>query len=564
MPGLPSYRRVLATLITVTAIAMIFAGTAYVAVEAQRQSIADDAATYKGLDITFAMLSNAVHDQEVEVDDIVISRSTQLAPAYRTAVAAEIAAQGSMQALAEGMTDTVASLSDLTAGTTVWRKNYAEPVIATVGAGQDPAAFVLANSDSHESLDRLVNAIASNLALANAALDGRSAAIVATRSVMIVLAAAVAFAATLLCMWLIVRYGRALERDARRSDVVNRFTEVTSFASDDAQVAAGTIDALALLVHPESAVIHVLNRSKDRAVPEATMGTPIAEVLALHELERCAGVVRGSMFVNSDIARPLTVRCPIYPATEGTLACIPLTSGEWVGAIHLYWKQPRMLPLELHSSVSRIVEHAGLAIANRRLMAALQGQASTDPRTGLANSRTFDEAVEEALVALRPNESLAVLMLDIDHFKDFNDRFGHPAGDDALRVFAQVLESYMRDDDLAARYGGEEFTVLLPNIDATRALAVAERIRQRTESTILTLGPGTTARLGVSVGVATAPASSTTRIGVLRAADEALYAAKSAGRNRVALAAQEFITTSVQVNTVPVGGTALTVSTDAA
>ena len=113
MPGLPSYRRVLATLIAVTAIAMIFAGTAYVTVETQRQSVADDAATYKSLDITFAMLSNAVHDQEVEVDDIVISRSTQLAPAYRTAVAAEIAAQGSMQALAEGMTATVATLRPL-------------------------------------------------------------------------------------------------------------------------------------------------------------------------------------------------------------------------------------------------------------------------------------------------------------------------------------------------------------------------------------------------------------------------------------------------------------------
>ena len=166
-----------------------------------------------------------------------------------------------------------------------------------------------------------------------------------------------------------------------------------------------------------------------------------------------------------------------------------------------------MLPLELHSSIARIVEHAGLAIANRRLMAALQGQASTDARTGLANSRTFDEAVEEALASRRPNESLAVLMLDIDHFKDFNDRFGHPAGDDALRSFAQILESCMRDNDLAARYGGEEFTVLLPNIDATRAVAVAERIRQRTESTILTLGPGMTARLNVSIGVATAPDS---------------------------------------------------------
>ena len=428
--------------------------------------------------------------------------------------------------------------------------------------GEDAVAFTH-NSNSHDTLDKLVTAVSDSLAAAKTQLDSSSVAVVTLRTAMIILAATIAFAATLLSMTLIIRYGRSLERDARRSNVVNRFTEVTSFATDDTQVAKATIEALSLLVDPESAVIHVLNRSKDRAVPEATVGTPVAEVLTLHDLERCAGVLRGTMFVNDNIAMPLTVRCPVYPATVGTLACIPLASGEWVGAIHLYWKEPRMLSLELHSSVARVVEHAALAVANRRLMAALQGQASTDPRTGLANSRTFDQAVEDALSTRRPEETLAVLMLDVDRFKEFNDRFGHPAGDDALRAFARVLESCMRTGDLAARYGGEEFTVLLPDVDAAKAIAVAERIRQRTEATILTVGPSTTARLNVSIGVATAPTSSTSRIGLLRAADEALYAAKNTGRNRVMLAGQKDVPLSTP-RPVVIDGAAIVAAADAA
>jgi diguanylate cyclase (GGDEF)-like protein len=281
-------------------------------------------------------------------------------------------------------------------------------------------------------------------------------------------------------------------------------------------------------------VTHILNRSKDRAVPEAITGDAIAEVLALDALSHCAGIVRGSMYVTGDASAPLSVHCPIYPVDHGTLACIPLNSGEAIGAVHLYWERADALPLELRSSVNRIAEHAALAIGNRRLLTALHSQASTDGRTGLANSRTFDEAVERALTARAADETIAVLMLDLDHFKDFNDRYGHPGGDEALRTFATVLRSCMRDGDLAARYGGEEFAVLLTGIDADGANAVAERIRVRTESTIISLSPGMTARITVSIGVALAPSQGIERVTLLRVADESLYRAKEAGRNQVA------------------------------
>jgi diguanylate cyclase (GGDEF)-like protein len=124
-------------------------------------------------------------------------------------------------------------------------------------------------------------------------------------------------------------------------------------------------------------------------------------------------------------------------------------------------------------------------------------------------------------------------MLDLDHFKDFNDRYGHPAGDEALRAFAHLLTSSTREEDLAARYGGEEFAIYLPGRGEAEAAEVAERIRERTETTIIPLGPGKTGRITVSVGIAVAPDDGVDRSVLLKAADAALYQAKLAGRNRV-------------------------------
>jgi diguanylate cyclase (GGDEF)-like protein len=208
-------------------------------------------------------------------------------------------------------------------------------------------------------------------------------------------------------------------------------------------------------------------------------------------------------------------------------------SGETIGAVHLYWERPRALPVEIRRNVAQIVAHAALAIGNRRLLSALQGQASTDARTGLANSRAFDQALENALASRTADEPIAVLMLDLDHFKNYNDRHGHPAGDEALRTFGAILRSCMRNGDVAARYGGEEFAVLLPSVDPETAVTIAERIRARTGSTIVSLGPGITDRITVSIGVAAAPIQAIEGITLLRIADEALYQAKTDGRNRV-------------------------------
>jgi diguanylate cyclase (GGDEF)-like protein len=273
-------------------------------------------------------------------------------------------------------------------------------------------------------------------------------------------------------------------------------------------------------------------------VPQATLGDGEPQILSLHELGRCPAVRRSSLYVTDDVSSRLAYRCPVYPVTSGTLACIPLVAlGENVGAAHLHWSSPRDLPLPLRLALTRVSEHSALSIANRRLLLALRGQANTDGRTGLTNSRAFDEQVERRLAA-RAAEGrghAAVLMLDLDHFKDFNDRYGHPAGDEALRVFAGLLSEGVREQDIAARYGGEEFAVYLAGLNELEAGEVAERIRERTESTIIPLGPGQTGRLTVSIGVAIVPEDGADRVMILKAADAALYQAKLAGRNRVVL-----------------------------
>src|SRR5204863_5045066 len=141
----------------------------------------------------------------------------------------------------------------------------------------------------------------------------------------------------------------------------------------------------------------------------------------------------------------------VHVVERGTLACVPLVAlGETIGAIHLHWEKPRELALPLRLAITRVSEHAALSIANRRLLLALRGQANTDGRTGLTNSRAFDDAVQRRLSIRGDRERASMLMLDLDHFKDFNDRYGHPAGDEALRVFAQLLASGIREHDIAA------------------------------------------------------------------------------------------------------------------
>jgi two-component system cell cycle response regulator len=159
----------------------------------------------------------------------------------------------------------------------------------------------------------------------------------------------------------------------------------------------------------------------------------------------------------------------------------------------------------------------------------LQSLAVTDGLTGLHNHRAFQDYLEEQFqVAMRNKQPLAVILMDVDHFKQYNDTYGHQAGDEVLRQVAQILSAHVREGDFVARYGGEEFVIVLPRTDLESAVAVAERLREAVQSAEWRLRPVTG-----SFGVACIRPDMETRQELIEAADQALYQAKKNGRNRV-------------------------------
>lgn len=169
--------------------------------------------------------------------------------------------------------------------------------------------------------------------------------------------------------------------------------------------------------------------------------------------------------------------------------------------------------------------------------AAIERLANVDALTGAATRRHFGELAERELSrAKRAGETVAVLAMDLDRFKALNDAHGHAGGDAALRAFAAVCRAQLRTSDVFGRIGGEEFAVLLPATDAAAALAVAERIRAALAATPLDLGGAAATPVTVSIGVASRRADGALLEALLLAADEALYAAKRGGRNRVVAA----------------------------
>jgi diguanylate cyclase (GGDEF)-like protein len=166
----------------------------------------------------------------------------------------------------------------------------------------------------------------------------------------------------------------------------------------------------------------------------------------------------------------------------------------------------------------------------------LREQAHRDALTGLFNRHHLSDIMDRELArCARDGQPLSLLMIDVDHFKQINDQFGHQVGDDVLRETARLLAERTRDSDMLFRYGGEEFLLLLVAADALVAKAVAEELRQRYALSPLTR-VGSPVMATLSIGVATFADHGTSFESLVQAADQALYRAKRAGRNRVEIA----------------------------
>jgi diguanylate cyclase (GGDEF)-like protein len=184
-----------------------------------------------------------------------------------------------------------------------------------------------------------------------------------------------------------------------------------------------------------------------------------------------------------------------------------------------------------------LASHAVVALDNARLHRIVERQALMDGLTGLANRRQCEESLADELARVeRFGGSLAIVVADLDWFKDVNDRYGHPAGDSLLREFAGLLQESLRDVDLAGRWGGEEFLLVLPGTDLAGGARVAERIRAALASRMV-LVDGTPIPVTASFGVASVPPAQTAAE-LFAAADAALYEAKRTGKNRVQTAAE--------------------------
>jgi diguanylate cyclase (GGDEF)-like protein len=170
-------------------------------------------------------------------------------------------------------------------------------------------------------------------------------------------------------------------------------------------------------------------------------------------------------------------------------------------------------------------------LANLRNLAFAETRALTDALTGLANKRSIEDTLKRmSAQAGRSLSPLAAVMLDLDHFKQINDLFGHDRGDDVLAAVGLTITQVLRDSDFAGRYGGEEFLVLLPDTNREGALETAERLRAALGAMRV---PGEERKVTASLGVAVLPDDAGDSAQLLRHADRALYAAKQAGRNRV-------------------------------
>ncbi|HLG52734.1 MAG TPA: diguanylate cyclase [Steroidobacteraceae bacterium] len=262
--------------------------------------------------------------------------------------------------------------------------------------------------------------------------------------------------------------------------------------------------------------------------------TPGAQVFAAAD---CWALRRGRLHVAIHPATGIVCRHETSPAA-GHL-CVPMAAqGEALGVLYLQLpssadgNNPSPAPA-LERLALAMAEHVGLALSNLQLRETLRSQSIRDPITGLFNRRYMEETLERELRrAARAQNSLSIIMMDLDHFKHFNDMFGHDAGDAVLRELGAFLMSQVRGSDIACRYGGEEFTLILPETSQDVACQRAETTRAGVKQLAVHHRGQSLGSLSLSLGVAVFPEHGLNGDVLLRHADQALYQAKLDGRDR--------------------------------
>lgn len=292
-----------------------------------------------------------------------------------------------------------------------------------------------------------------------------------------------------------------------------------------------------------SGALYVMRASKTTVETVADWGNPCQRERVFPP-DDCWALRRGQPQLFRSGQKATTCR-HIDPADVTESLCVPLMAqGEALGIINLQRTRTQdsgEMVLAFSEEAERrlatvFAEQVGLALGNLKLRETLKNQSICDSLTGLFNRRYMEESLErEFSRAARKKSTVAIIMLDIDHFKRFNDTFGHQAGDAILRALGDLLKRYTRGQDIACRFGGEEFALVLAEANLSGAIQRAEILRQQVKDLAVEYNGQVLGAITASMGVAIYPEHGSTTGEVLRAADQALYRAKRDGRDRVSV-----------------------------
>ena len=327
----------------------------------------------------------------------------------------------------------------------------------------------------------------------------------------------------------------SFETLSARSESLSQYTGMLQTCTDSDELLSLSGPLLSRMVPGLAGTLYLTRASRDHAEIAAQWGQHLAPSADMPAPDDCWSMRRNRSFACDDVAHQICCKHVDSDAVAGTVAtaCLPLSAhGDLLG--WLYLSGPGHGPLTGIGQATQAVEQLSLALANMRLKDDLLRQSIRDPLTGLFNRRYLEESLgREIARCQRRKLPLAVLMLDLDHFKAFNDQHGHPGGDALLSAFGRLLQSSCRPEDIACRYGGEEFVLVLPEAEAQIGMDRARYILAATAQMVVAHLGRPLGRVTASIGVASMPEDGNNASTLLEVADKALYAAKHAGRNQV-------------------------------
>ncbi len=286
-----------------------------------------------------------------------------------------------------------------------------------------------------------------------------------------------------------------------------------------------------------SGALYILNNSKNLFEMTSIWGDASSLELVFDH-DECWSLRRSRAYLVHDSASSMNCR-HIGADVPGSYLCVPLMAqGEVMGIFHLRQANPESADQIKATGrfAGTVAEAMAMALANLKLRETLRNQAIRDGLTGLFNRRYLEETLERELSrGKRSGSPLGVIMLDLDHFKEYNDAYGHNAGDELLCALGQMIQETVRREDIACRFGGEEFLLIMPGAPMDVALDRAQVLNEGVKR--LHLQSSSLKAITISAGVAIFPDHGSSGKEVIQAADMALYQAKEAGRDRVVVAA---------------------------